>query len=278
MATIGSGSALENELVAPPLVAPPPVNCMSTIGPGPVINSEATELVKPTPSAFEMAEPVPHSTQSLMTLAQYQEDNPSQPIIRESGLVENLEVNTISPPALGFATEVSSSPERQNIRRRITPSTSVVPLTGLVTIKPTTSIAEVFKPTQLHPLPYFGPVNRRHPPTRDLPVRPTTTIAVVSKPMVTGRKPTPVAAVWTKAAVPEREELHEERMLKRYHEEREANDGRIMKKFYEEMEVKSVRKPCSGGVPKSTVVKHRLTPSESLQQRTRVWVESTLEK
>ena len=59
IATIGSGSgselvALENELVAPPLVAPPlvappPVNCMLTIGPGPGINSEASELVEPTP-------------------------------------------------------------------------------------------------------------------------------------------------------------------------------------------------------------------------------------
>ena len=194
------------------------------------------------PSAFEMAEPVSHSTQSPMTLAQYQVDNPSQPIIRESGLVENLEVNTISPPPLGFVTEVSSSPERQNIRRRKTPpSTSVVPLT------------------------FFGPVNRQYPYTRTLPLKPTNIIA-------------PVAAVLTKAAAPEREESYEERLLKKYHEDRDANEGRVIKKFYETMEAKSVRKPCSGGLPKSNVVKHRPTPSESLQQRTRVWVESTLEK
>ena len=104
------------------------------------------------------------------------------------------------------------------------------------------------------------------------------------------QKPTPVAAVLTKAAVPEREELYEERRLKRYHEEREANEGRVLKKFHETMEAKNVRKPSSPGLPKSSrlpkslglpqssVGQHRPTPSESLQQRTRVWAEGTLEK
>ena len=181
-----------------------------------------------------------------MTLAQYQVDNPLQAIIRESGLEESLEVNTISPPPLGFATEVSSSPERQNIRRRITA-----------------------------PLIFFGPVNRQHPQTRTLPLKVTTIIA-------------PVAAVLTKAAAPEREESYEERLLKKYHEDREANEGRVIKKFYETMEAKSVRKPSSGGLPKSSrppkslglsqssVGPHRPTPSESLQQRTREWVVGTL--
>ena len=160
------------------LVAPTPVNCMLTIGPGPGINSEALELVEPTPvaqesleggirrvepifqplkrkrgfggtskevvqsaislpSAFEMAEPVSPSTRSPMTC---QVDHPSQPIVRESGPGEILQANMIpiSPPPLGFATEVSSSPEGQNIRRRITPSTPVAPLTCFVPIKPTT--------------------------------------------------------------------------------------------------------------------------------------------
>ena len=146
----------------------------------------------------------------------------------------------ISPPPLGFATEVSSSPEGQNIRRRITPSTPVLPLTCLLPLKPTTIIAEVSKPT-----PVF-------PKTRPLPLKPTTIIAELPKPTVTGQKPTPVAAVVTKAAVPEREESHEERMLKRYDEEREANDERVVKKFYEEMEAKRVRKPSSGGLSKSS--------------------------
>ena len=161
------------------------------------------------------------------------------------------------------------SPERQ----RITPSTSVAPLTCLVTIKPTTSIAEVFKPTQLHPLTFFGPVNQLRPKTRTLPLKPTTVIA--EKLTAIGQKPTPVAAVLIEAAVPEREETNEEKLLKKFHE--------IMK-------AKSVRKPSSGGLPKSSrppkslgksqssVGPHRPTPSESLQQRTREWVEGTLKK
>ena len=202
MATIGSGSgsklvALENELVAPPLVAPPSGGCMLTISQGPCIHSEALEceLVEPAPVAqqsIERENPVSHSLKSPITLVQYQANHPTQSIVRESG----ANMIPISPLPLGFATEVSSSPEGQNIRRRITTSTPVAPLTC------------------------FGPINRPHPKTRILPVKTTTIIAEKLKPTVTGQKPTPVAAVLIKAAVPEREESYEEGMLKRYHEDR----------------------------------------------------------
>ena len=66
------------------------------------------------------------------------------------------------------------------------------------------------------------------------------------------QKPTPVAVVLTKVAVPKQEESHEERRLKRYHEEMEANEGRVLKKYHETIEAKSVRKPSSGGLPKSS--------------------------
>ena len=144
---------------------------MLTISPGPCIHSEALEceLVEPTPEAqqsIEREKPVSHSLKSPITLAQYQCYHPFQPIVRESGLGENVEVNTIpiSPPPLGFATEVSSSLEGHNIRRRITPSTTI--------------IAEVSKPT-----PVF-------PKTRPLPLKPTTIIAKLPKPAVTGREET----------------------------------------------------------------------------------------
>ena len=127
---------------------------MLTISPGPCIHSEALEceLVEPTPEAqqsIEREKPVSHSLKSPITLAQYQVNHPFQPIVRESGLGgENLEVNTIpiSPPPLGFATEVSSSLEGHNIRRRITPSTPVFPKTRPLPVKPTTIIAESSKP------------------------------------------------------------------------------------------------------------------------------------
>ena len=75
-----------------------------------------------------------------MTLAQYKVNNPLlfQPIVREIGLGENVEGNTIpiSPPPWGLATEVSSIPEGQNIRGKIA---SVHPPTRELPVKLTTT-------------------------------------------------------------------------------------------------------------------------------------------
>ena len=103
---------LESSILIP--VTPPPEERTMSPRPGVSHVTLGTRSGEPLP--------VPHSTCSYITLAQYKVNNPLvfQPIVREIGLGENAEGNTIpiSPPPLGLVMEVSSIPEGQNIRRK----------------------------------------------------------------------------------------------------------------------------------------------------------------
>ena len=232
-------------------------------------SKEAVQSAISLPSAFEMAEPVPRSTQSSMTLAHHQvsekpvtayysgkgtrgkfrsqHDQPSAVGIGDGSLLEPKKTEEYAVN-VGGSTNLSRFNKTDHQYRRSVQAGAVASTNLFRSSKPTAS---------KNPYPSFKTDHRYR---RKAQADGNRSKADPCRSSCQGGG--------TRTGGNERSE-------------------RLMKKFYETMKAKSIRFPSSGGLPKSSrplgqsqssAGPHRPTPSESLQQRTREWVEGTLKK